>query len=191
MTSESEIFENLVLPSEQQLQSLTKKAAEFLLLEKDIKDTEEKLKSLKQSYEVLRTKDMPEAMAACGVSAFKMQDGTELICDNFMSGSLPKDPTLRIMALDYLNSHGGEALPKDAFSIQLKMGQAELAARIESLLKELKVPYERKTDVPHGTLKKFAKEKMRKGEDVPLEKLGLYSGQHVEIVRPETSEEGL
>ena len=184
MPTESELYENLNLPSDDQRNALAKKAAEMVMLEDEIEKIEKELKKKKDELTQLSTKDMPELMAQCGVAAFKMQSGVELISDNFMSGSLPKEPTLRAIAMDFLSNNDGASLIKDTFTVELKKGDHEKAEAIASFLRDKKALFDRKMDVHAGSLKKYAKERLKKGMDMPLDKLGLYSGRYVKVVRP-------
>lgn len=183
-SNEAEIFENLVIPSEDDRNELRKKAAEYLMLEDEIESLSTKMRELNDSLNVLSVKTLPELMARCGIDAFRLQNGYEVYSDSFMSGSLPKDETLRKLGMKHLIDLGGDSLIKNSFEIQLDKKDNARADELARFLDAKKIGYIRSMDVHAGSLKKFAKEAMKAGKDLKLAELGLYAGRFVKIKRP-------
>jgi hypothetical protein len=108
-------------------------------------------------------------------------DGFKVTIKDFLSGSLPKDEEKRSSALEWLRDVGAEDLIKNELHAHFDRGQDNIAGHIAGALEENKIKYEQTIGVHPSTLKAYARERMERGEDVPLELLGLYAGRIAEI----------
>lgn len=129
------------------------------------------LTALRQTREV----DLPEAMRAAGIAAFALTDGTTIKVEDKLIGTMLTNAD----GLAWVEEHGGAALIKTTLELEMDRGDiadarallAELRAhRLANRFKKLDL----KEFVHHSTIGSFARELVERGEDPPLEKLGVY-----------------
>lgn len=183
MTMTNDDIESLMtsVPSDDQVKTISKLVERAYALENEITSAEEYLKRLKGELHVLTTSTLVDAMASAGSSEFITDKGLKVSVKDFISGSLPKDESLRARALMWLESVGAQDLIKNHLEADFSRNQDNLVAQVEQLLSELGVGFERKRDVHHSTLKSFANERLKKGEELPIELLGLFVGRKADI----------
>lgn len=98
-----------------------------------------------------------------------------------VSGTLPKDPDRRAKAIAWLTKNDGGGLIKT--SIEMEFGRSQHAAAIK-LAKQLKKRGFELTVVEgvHAqTLGKYARDRLKEGDPIDFEILGLYTGKVAEI----------
>jgi hypothetical protein len=150
-----------------------------------IEEHEQIAKGLRESLHQLSTVTLPDLLASAGTDLWRdPDDGTRVEVKDFISGSLPKEEKPRTEALEWLKKVGAEDLIKNEIKASLGRGEAKVAEKVAAALIKLKVPFEQKVDVHPQTLCAFARERMRNGEKVPLDKLGLFAGRAAKVVLP-------
>lgn len=177
----SDIFD---LPQEESSDAMTelrKLAQETVDTERLVADLEENLSEVKKRLNKLKTVDLPDKMAECGLGALTMDDGTAIKIEEFVSGSLPKDFEKRDAAICWLEDHDAAAIIKTELSIAFEKSQHNEAMSLVNELHERGFDAAAKMGVHPQTLIAHVKERLRKGEEVPLEVLGLYAGRTAKI----------
>ena len=173
-----------VLPAQDQLAAISTIVASALKLMRDIESTEEYLKTLKSDLHVINTRTLPDVMASAGTAEFKTQEGFKVSINDFVSGSLPKEITAKAEAMRWLEAHDAGGLIKNQLRATFDKGQDNIAGEVRAVLDKFGIGFESKRDVHPQTLAAFARERMRNGEQVPLETLGLFAGRTAKITAP-------
>lgn len=162
-------------------EALKEVADDAVALERQVADVEATLKEMKRELHKVKSEVLPAKMAEAGVSDLKLADGTSISIKDFVSGSLPKDPALKASAIKWLEDNEAGGLIKSTVKAVFGKGEhAAATALAEGLVKD---GYQ--TDLDNGvhasTLQAFARERLKNGEPIPLEDLGLYAGQVAKI----------
>ena len=179
-TAFDEVQEAVSAPTVEGLQSIESLVNRAIDLTKQISDVEEYTKKLRAELHDITSTRLVDAMSAAGTTEFKTKDVKVKIKD-FVSGSLPKDPDARYAALKWIESVGAQDIIKNHLEADFGKSQDNLVAQVEALLDNLGIEYLRQRDVHPSTLKSFANERMANGEEIPLERLGLFAGRAAEI----------
>ena len=168
-------------PSTGQLKSVEEPVNKAVSLALQIESLEEAISQLKAEHQVLVTKVIPEAMASAGCESFTSTKGAKVALKRFLNGSLPRDPVKRAEALDWIRAQRAEDLIKFGISVEIDKGDKVAADKVGSALRKIGIPFSSKLDIHPQTLAAFARERMEKGEPVPLETLGLFAGTVAKI----------
>jgi hypothetical protein len=156
-------------------------AKEIAETEAQIEAMEETLKDLKGRNNRMKTLDLPDMMAEYGMTAIKLESGQTVEVSDFVQGSLPKDLERRKAAIDWLAANGAVDLIKNEVSVEFTKTQHNLAKATAQKLREDGLNVIEQETVHPQSLLAFAREKMRNGEEIPLEQIGLFSGRTVKI----------
>lgn len=181
-------FNSAKVPTKEELAVLATALQEAVMLQTTIDSIEEVLAQHKQDLHAITTRKLPDIMLAAGTLAFKTPEGAKVEIKEFMSGSLPKEPDARIAALTFLEKNGAGPLIKNSFFIAIGKGQKEELKALTKALKSVGVDYTRKEDVNAQSLYAWARERVKNGEPLPLDILGLYSGRVAKITIPEAKQ---
>jgi hypothetical protein len=163
--------------------------AKVVALERDLKDAAAALRTTSE-------KDLPEAMAACGLSPPTHQTIAGLdvdLSEKYRCGQLEypstakqrrsaEDDTPRardpLAALSWLESEGHGDLEKRTITVTLPRDSEETARELMEMIRRHRAANE--FEVLHrrvvwwNTLAKFASEQVEQGEDIPLDLLGVH-----------------
>ncbi len=144
------------------------------------------LAALRQTREV----DLPEALRAVGLAGFTLTDGTPVKIEDKFIGTMLTDPA----GLRWVEDHDGVPLIKTTIEIELDRGDlaearlllAELRAhRLSNRFKKLDL----KEQIHHSTIGAFVRELVLRGDDPPLDLLGVYRSTSTVVgARPKTVE---
>lgn len=167
------------------LDKMKKMADEACELEGQISELEAMLEAMKKSAHHLKSKALPEAMFEAGLSEFVTDDGYRLAIETFLSGSLPKDVAKRDEAITWLEEHEAGDLIKNNLTITFEKRQHNEAMDLVNELHERGFDAAVKSDVHPQTLCAHVRERLKNGEEIPVEKLGLFSGVVVKIKKQE------
>lgn len=184
MTDDIEDDLGVTAPDAGQLKSIEGLVNKALELMSNITSTEEYLSAAKAELHLLNTKTLPDAMASAGSSLFKTEAGVKVEVKPFVNGSLPKDEDKRAAALRWIESVEAGDIIKNKISIEFERGEDNLAGEVRAKLEELELAFEQKRDIHAQTLGAFARERLEKGEETPLELLGLFAGRAAKITLP-------
>jgi hypothetical protein len=120
-------------------------------------------------------------MAEAGLSELSLNNGFKITIDDFVSGTLPKDDERRKAAISWLESNGADSLIKTDVNIQFDKSEHNEALNLIGMLNEQSIEFTAKSGVHPQTLLAHVKERLRRGDEVPLELLGLYAGRVAKI----------
>jgi len=177
-------------PNDRLMDKVHEKCDEATSLMEAIEGYEEAMSLAKSRLHQLRTIDIPEALAEAGIgSKLTLANGYEIEIVQIVSGSIPKkDPEKMDVAFGVLRQHGGGELIKNKLSCEFPKGDDAEAERITNRLKELGYEPQLGKSVHPQSLQAWAREKLRNGEEIPTETLGLYIGSLAKIKKPENDD---
>jgi len=179
-----DVFDQASQKTNVDLSELIEKVNEAANVERGIKELEEMIKQQKSHLHKLRSVELPDAFAEVGMSEFVSEDGTKVKIDDFVSGSLPKDPLKREQAITHLEDIGGEGLIKDTMTVLFEKSQHNSALSVVSDLKEKGFNVDFSSGVHAQSLMAFAREKLKEGTHIETETLGLFTGRIAKIKLP-------
>jgi len=170
-------------PSGDQLKSIEQLASHAYELVQLIDTHEAALKAAKAELMELTHNALPDAMSAAGTSSFVTDKGVKVTVKDIVTGTLPKDEQKRQEALDWIESHDGKSIIKGTITAEFErgVGNAEKRNQTAEALSNLNVPFVEGETVHPMTLASFAREKIKNGEEVPLELLGLWAGRRAKV----------
>lgn len=164
------------------LARLNEKLAEAIDLKDAVDQMEEDLSAAKKQLNNLNTQIIPDMMAQLGMEEVT-QRGWKIKVGEFVSGSLPKDDAAKERAIHWLEDNGAGELLKTNLSVVFTKSQhneaLSLAAEIEGHGFAPKV----ESTVHPQTLCAFARERLKNGEPLDTELLGLYTGRVAKFKR--------
>lgn len=172
-------------PDLDQLKTLEEMVNKALLLTKQIEDMQATMTAWNIDLYKITWQLIPDAMSAAGVNKFTTKDGFKVEIEDFIRGSLPKDDEAkRKAAIEWLMENGGADIVKGQIIVPFAKGDHNYKEEIKANLKGMKADFLENEDVHPMTLKAFAREKIRRAEEIPLELLGLFAGRKAEIIKP-------
>lgn len=167
--------------SDSAMQRLVAAAKEIIETEQLIAQLEENLSELKSRHNKAKTIDLPDMMAECGLSEFRTDTGFRIAIEDFVSGSLPKEDSKRREAIAWLESNGAENLIKTELSMAFGKSEHNEALSLMEDLRQKGYTVSSKMGVHPMTLISHIKERLKNGDSVPLETLGLFAGRVAKI----------
>lgn len=182
MASDIEKILGITTPNKEQLAAIEAQVQRALALMRQIKEIDDLSKQVRAEFQFLTTRTLPDAMGTAGILEFKTNDGVKVSIKEIVSGSLPKEETQRKAAFEWLIANGGADLIKEHVQLEFGRGQHNEAAMVKGELEKLGQTFAANETVHSSTLAAFARERMRAGEPLPLELLGLYAGRAAKIV---------
>ena len=142
----------------------------------EIEQMEEDLKALKASYRALTEGVVVDLLDELGMSKLTFK-GWDVSVSDFCRGSLPKDPQKRAEAIKWLDLQGAGGLVRTQVSVKFGKDEREEATLIVSRLKAAGLEPAVEEGVHSSTLAAFGRERMRNGEPLDPELLGLAVGR--------------
>lgn len=158
-------------------------------LQETIDSLQEALKSTVGRFNRIKQYELPNIMKENNIGEYRTLDGTVYVkFDTYVSGSLPKEEHDREAALEILEKSGGQSLIKTEVSVDFPKSQHNMAkdffVRVQEMLKtydpadEIEFNPTFNESVHAATLQKFGREKLKAGEELDWEALGLSVGHH-------------
>jgi len=174
--------ERLELPDDK-VAELTE-LAELLVSQRSLIELcEEELAEHKEKEKRLSQEIIPNKMLSLNLTMFALANGKKIEIKHKFVGSIPKSDDLRQRAFDWLIDNNLEDIIKNEIRCDFKKGEKELADKVVEAISSLGVTYSRKKDVHHQTLKATAKDLIKRGQNVPLDTLGLIEIDETEITK--------
>lgn len=164
------------------LARLNEKLAEAISLKEAVDQMEEDLGAAKKSLNSLNTQVIPDMMAEMGMEEVT-QRGWKIKVGEFVSGSLPKEEGLRANAIRWLEEHDAGELLKTALSVTFTKSQHNEALSLASQIEQQGFAPKIESTVHPQTLLAFARERLKNGEVLDTEVLGLYTGRVAKFKR--------
>jgi len=183
-TDDVSAFDIPAEPPANALEPLLKLATEGLTLDDEIAGLESLLKTKTGRLHELRMTVIPEAMAAAGLSSFRTPEGKTVEVDTFVSGSIPKEPERRKVALEALVEFGGGDLIKTLVAINFGKSEHNEAIALADDIR--KAGFEPVVDesVHAQSLMAFVREKLAAGENFDPSKIGVFVGKKANFIIP-------
>jgi hypothetical protein len=173
------------------LGKIVKIATETATLERDIAAQTELLSLQTARHTELRTRELPDAMAEAAMSEFKLDDGTSIKVEDFVSGSLPKEEEgkpeskeARAAAIKFLEDNGAGALIKNVLSIEFEKSQHNEALSLAQDLRDKGFIVNVKSDVHPQTYMAWARDALKQGLNLDAEALNLFIGRVAKLDIP-------
>lgn len=163
---------------------IRKTAQEARRLEIQIAAIDATREELSKQLNAIKIGTLPAMMAQAGMPSFSLDDGTEIEIAEFCSGSLPKDEARRAKALTWLEKNEGASLIKTDISLAFGKTEGAKAKLVIAQLKKMGFVPTIVTGVNHMTLQAFARERLREGDKIDLDVLGLYAGKTAKFTLP-------
>lgn len=164
------------------LEVLHKNLDEATALEEQLEQLDADAAAARSALNDLKTKRIPELMAELQVSELT-RNGWKVKVADFVSGSLPKEDEPRSKAIAWLEAHEGGALIKTDLSMAFAKSQHDEAKALADKLAAEGFAVQLTSGVHASTLQAFARERLKNGEAVDTEVLGLFTGQVAKIDR--------
>lgn len=165
------------------LQQLHASLQEAIQLEVSADQMEEDLKALKKQLQFIKTGRIPDLMAQLQFENITHM-GWKVKVDNFVNGSLPSDEEPRAKAIDWLEKHDGAGLIKTKLSLDFGRSQHNEALSVAAKLVEEGFSPKVESGVHSSTLQAFARERIKNGEPIDTDVLGLYTGKVAKFTAP-------
>lgn len=163
---------------------LTAMARDAVQLERQMEVLERTLSETRKKYLDLTRVQLPDVMAEIGLTSFQLADGSRLKIEDFIEGSLPRDPIARDTAINVLVGAGGDTMIRNEVVIPFERRQHNEAVSLAQELQARGLPVKIEQDVHHMTLKSFVRDKLSHGEELPYEKLGIFVGRRAVVKLP-------
>lgn len=138
--------------------------------EAEIADLEARLTKAREVHRDLAERQVPELMDKVGMSEFKTTSGLKIEVNETIRASISKAAAGGAFA--WLKAHGHSALIKRLISVSFGKGEDEKADELKAQLNAYEV--DDVSNVHPATLSAFVREKLQKGEDIPLDLLGVH-----------------
>lgn len=168
-----------VTPGDDSLKVVAELAAKQVALEQEIENLEAQLKEKQEALQQVQERDLPEAMTECGISEFKLVDGSKVSVKPYYQASPPKEKYDEAMQWLRDNNHGD--LIKNDVTVSFGKGEDDRAGDFKRFLTENGTSYTDKTGVHPQTFKAFVREQVETGKNLPFDLLGIYIGQKATI----------
>ena len=167
------------------LAAIVAKAERAIALEREVEAAEEKLNTMRKELNDLKFSQIPDAMAEAGLTSFALKDGSKVKVEDYVQGSLPKDVAARAAAVIVLEAYDGAALIRNQIVVPFEKKEHNKAISLARELQDRGLAVSMTQDVHASTLQAFVREKLRAGEQLPWEKLGIFVGRRAKITPAE------
>lgn len=165
------------------LEELNRMADEALALESVVEQLTDDLKAASSALAAISMKALPAAMERLGVDFFG-RNGKSFKLEQFVRGSLNDAPDADA-ALRWIEEAGGAGMIKNIITASFGTGQDNVAKEVIAWLSEraeaMGFEFSVEKGVHSSTLCAFARERLRNGEEINPEALGLFVGKRVKI----------
>mgnify|MGYP003148296032 FL=1 len=163
--ADAEAFKDLTTEAGTELAALIR---QFGTVQSEMWKTEEKLKVLRQQRDRYLHDLIPSKMQETGLDEAKV-DGNRVSLSTFVSGTMPKDPMQRDIALSHLREIGASDFIKNVVSVSFPVSEDNRARAMQADLEDKGFETAAKTWVEPSTLKKLIRERVEAGQEIDLE----------------------
>ena len=165
--------------SDESLKVVADLATRQINLEREVEDLENRLKEKQEALKQVQEKDLPEALAECGLSEIKLVDGSKVTVKPYYQANPPKEKYDE--AMNWLRDNGHGDLIKNDVTVSFGKGEDDRAVDFKRFLTDNGTSYVDKTGVHPMTFKAFVREQVETGQNLPFDLLGIYIGQKASI----------
>jgi hypothetical protein len=163
------------------LKTVSSLAQEVSNWEGKVAELEEQLRTAKAKLLELTDRDLPDMMAEVGITNFTLADGSKLEVKQTYGARIPV--VHRDAAFAWLKEKGHDDIIKNLVSVPFGRGEDSLATDFINLAQKNGYAPDQKKEVHPQTLKAFVKEQLEKGQEVPMDLFGVFTGQRASIKR--------
>jgi hypothetical protein len=169
------------------LELLQKELKHATELEALVEQMEEDLKNTKKALHHSKTARIPDMMNELAIPKITY-GGYNVSVNDFVSGSLPNEdnPVAREAAIDYLVEHDAGSLIKTEVKAEFGRGGHNEALALKAELEEQGYATTMKTGVHAMTLAAWARERLKNGDEINTEVLGLFTGKVAKFTKVKT-----
>lgn len=169
------------IPRDEQLGRVAELAEAFSLQERLIAQREEELRIAKEEMRKIAEDLLPEAMQAVGLSEFKLKDGSKVSVKPWHSLSIPKDREEE--AYRWLEENGHGDIVKHSLTIGTRLSSEALLEKVREVAKSMNLDIADKIGIHHMTGGSWVKERLKEGDDIPRDLLGVTTGFRAKVER--------
>ena len=170
-------FKDLTTQNGTELSGLIKTTTTIM---NDLKAAESEVKRLKVERDRYVYDLIPAKMNETGLSKVEV-DGNQVTLQQFVSGTMPKDPMQREIAFAHLRDIGAGDFIKNEISIRFGLSEDNTANSVQADLDERGFDTASKVWVEPSTLKKLIKDRIEDGREIDLEIFNGYVGTIAKI----------
>lgn len=152
-------------------------------LQKAIEHTEKQVKDLKDQYDKISSEVIPNILAEQGLQSLKLADGTVLEVSKKYSCTLPKDPSKKEAAYNWLREQGLGDIIKNEVSVTFGKGEDNKAEQLLGLAAREGYEPQQKSKVEPMTLKALFRERIEAGLDMPSDLFHLFVKDETKLSR--------
>lgn len=182
---DNSIFEQDSPPASQPaIAVLIDQANDLIETEKQLAEVQDLAKVLSSKVNELKTRTIPEKMAEVGLSEFTTPEGFKVQVDDFVSGTLPKDPEKREVALKEIVEWGSEDIIKSDLTIEFSKSHHNEALALVDELRQRGLVVGFASGIHPQTYLSMIRERLRNGEEVYPEKMGIFVGRKTKVTPP-------
>lgn len=178
------------------LKTLSQEASKVVELQERIKKGEQLLKDLKKEVETKTRTTIPEIMQEVGMKSFHLDTGHSVNVKPFIECSIPSNTSINTcrdgdkrnelidrkeQCFEWLEENQGGGLISDVITIPIPKGDEVFRSSVLDVLENQGFNFSEDKTVHAGSLKKFLKEKLELGGEVPKELFSLFQGERAEI----------
>jgi len=138
-----------------------------------VEQLESDLEAAQKELSRINMVEIPDLMAEIQSDHFSYS-GWDVRVEDFVRGSLPKEPDKRQLAIDTLVGYGAEGLIKTEVTTSFGRSEYDTAKSLAERLEGEGFPVSLGSSVHASTLAAFVRSRIRNGEPVEAEKLGIY-----------------
>lgn len=149
---------------------------EATAMEEVVEQLEQDLKAAKATLHKMRTGIVPDIMTEIQMDKTTW-NGWDVSVSDFVSGSLPREPDKKARAIEWLEGNEGGSLIKTKLNVDFGKGEKEKADKLAALLVTKGLEPKVEVGAHAQSLQAFARERIKNGEPIDTEVLGLYTGR--------------
>ena len=175
--ADADAFEDLTTEASTELAGLIRQVGK---VQTDLVRAEENLKLLKRNRDRYLHELIPQKMQETGLDKVVV-GGNSVSLATFVSGTMPKDPMQRDIALSHLREIGASDFIKNQVSVSFPVSEDNRARAMQADLEEKGFDTAAKTWVEPQTLKKLIRERVESGQEIDLEIFNAHIGTIAKI----------
>ena len=170
--ADADAFEGLTTGASTELSSLVRQVGE---VQTEIVSADESLKLLKRKRDRYLHDLIPAKMQETGLDKVVV-GGNSVSLATFVSGTMPRDPLQRDIALSHLREIGASDFIKNEVSVSFPVSEDNRAGAMQADLEDKGFETAAKTWVEPQTLKKLIRERVESGQEIDLEIFNAHIG---------------
>jgi phosphopantetheinyl transferase (holo-ACP synthase) len=163
--ADADAFSNLTTEAGTELSGLIRQVTS---VEKDLAAKEAEVKALKAKKNDYLFDLIPSKMQEIGLDKVEV-DGNAVSLTTFVSGTMPKDPIQKDIALSHLREIGASDFIKNKITVSFGVTEDNRAKALQADLEAQGFTTDAETKVEPMTLKKIIKEYVGNGKEIDLE----------------------